>query len=159
MPTSPRTQLKGVRFNAPVLDTAVRRFARPAPRRLPAMHSFHFHSESTMTRLLSAAAAALMILAAASAQAETKQLTIVSTTLEFHTRDLTDPAGAARMLARIELAAQRLCTPTSPVARQTSRTVLACRHAAIERAVATLGAPMVTAAYSAGQPDLALAAR
>jgi UrcA family protein len=102
--------------------------------------------ESAMTKLLSTAAALTMLIAF-SAHGETQRPTKVSTTVAYQPQDLASLNGAAKMLSRIELAAQRLCAPSSPVANQTSPRVLACRHDAVERAVGKLDAPLVTAAY------------
>ena len=114
-----------------------------------------------MTKLFSAAAATLAILCATSAQAETQRLVMVSTTLAYDTQDLTGAAGATKLLGRIELAARKLCAVNSPAASPTSRHVVACRHAAVARAVDNLAAPLVTAAYerSNGRPSMAVATR
>ena len=159
MHTSPRNLPKGVRFNAPLLDSAVRRCAQPALRGPRAIHTLLQPSlselEPMMTKLLSATAVALTLFAATSANAETKGLTMVTTTLAYDTRDIANPAGAAKMLSRIELAAQNLCAPSSPTAKPTGRLVVVCRHAAVARAVDTLAAPLVTAAYQGRQVEVA----
>lgn len=114
-----------------------------------------------MIKLSFAAAAALAILCATPAQAQPRQLVMVSLTLAYDAQDLAVSAGAAKMLQRIELAARALCAPNSPAASPTGRQVLACRQAAVARAVDDLAAPLVAAAYerSAARPSMAIAKR
>jgi UrcA family protein len=110
-----------------------------------------------MTKLFAATAlAAMTIVAGSSAKAETQGLRVVSTTLSYETQDLANPAGATKMLGRIELAARKLCASASPAEPVNSRSVLSCRRAAVARAVDTLAAPLVSAAYAGHRPiDLA----
>ena len=157
MHLSPRNLSTGVHLSAPLLDSTMRRCAQPGSRRgrVTRAFPFPFELETQMSKPLSAAAiAALMILAAPSAHAQIGRLTMVSTTLAYQSHDIAHSAGASKMLRRIELAAQKLCTPNSPAATPTSPHVMACRRAAVAKAVDQLDAPMVTAAYT-GQVDLA----
>ena len=113
-----------------------------------------------MTRsFFATSAAALAVLSAAAAHAQTHRLVVVSETLTYQTQDVASPAGASKMLKRIELAALRLCATNSPASSPTGRLTMACRRAAVSRAVATLDAPLVTAAYAARRPAVAIAAR
>ena len=112
-----------------------------------------------MIKLMTTAAAALTFLAAASAHAETRGLTIVSTTLAYETEDLSNPMGAEKMLNRIDRAARRLCASSSPAVRHPDAQARLCHAKAVARAVATLAAPLVTAAYAARRPDVAVASR
>ena len=155
MHLSPRNP--GVHLSAPLLDSTMRRCAQPGSRRGRVTRAFPFELETLMSKPLSAAAiAALVILAAPSAHAQIGRLTMVSTTLAYQSHDIAHPAGASKMLRRIELAAQKLCTPNSPVATPTSRQAMACRRATVAKAVDQLDAPMVTAAYTGRRPvDLA----
>ena len=102
-----------------------------------------------------ASAASLAVFTAAAAQAEIHELRMVSTTLPYETQDLANPAGAKKMLSRIERAALRLCVSNSPAASPTGRLAMACRRPAVSRAVTSLAAPMVTAAYQGGRIDVA----
>lgn len=108
-----------------------------------------------MTKLMTAATAALTLLAAASAHAETKGLSMVSTTLTYETQDLASTAGAEKMLVRIDLAARRLCAASSPVVRPVNAQSRLCRAKAVARAVDMLAAPLVTAAYQGRQVEVA----
>ena len=155
MHLSPRNP--GVHLSAPVLNSTMRRCAQPGSRRgrVTRAFPFPFELETPMSKSLSAAAiTALAILAAPSAQAQSSRLTMVSTTLPYESQQIANPAGASKMLRRIELAAQKLCTPSTPVATPTSRQAMACRRATVAKAVDRLAAPMVTAAYD-GKIELA----
>ena len=163
MHLSPRNLSTGVRLSAPLLDSTMRRCAQPGSRRgrvtRAFLQPFPFELETLMSKPFSAAAiAALVILAAPSAHAEINRLTMVSTTLVYESQDIANRAGASKMLRRIELAAQKLCTPTSPAATPTSPHAMACRRAAVAKAVDSLAAPLVSAAY-AGQRPVDLASR
>ena len=159
MHLSPRNLSTGVRLSAPLLDSTMRRCAQPGSRRgrvtRAFLQPFPFELETLMSKSLSAVAiVALAILAAPSAQAQSSRPTMVSTTLSYESQQIANSAGASKMLRRIELAAQKLCTPISPVATPTSRQAMACRRATVAKAVAQLAAPMVTAAYD-GKIELA----
>jgi len=112
-----------------------------------------------MIKLMTSAAATLTLLAAASAHAETRGLTVVSTTLAYETEDLANPMGAEKMLTRIDRAARQLCASSSPVVRHPDAQASLCRAKAVARAVDTLAAPLVTAAYAARRADVAVASR
>ena len=157
MHLSPRNLSTGVHLSAPVLDSTMQRCAQPGSRRgrVTRAFPFPFELETLMSKSLSAVAiVALAILAAPSAQAQSSRPTMVSTTLSYESQQIANSAGASKMLRRIELAAQKLCTPISPVATPTSRQAMACRRATVAKAVAQLAAPMVTAAYD-GKIELA----
>ena len=159
MHLSPRNLSTGVHLSAPLLDSTMRRCAQPGSRRGRVTRAFPFELETLMSKPLSAAAiAALVILAAPSAQAQSSRLTMVSTTLPYESQQIANPAGASKMLRRIELAAQKLCAPSTPVATPNSRQAMACRRATVAKAVDRLAAPMVTAAY-VGHRQVDLASR
>ena len=155
MHLSPRNLSSSVHLSAPLMDSTMRRCAQPGSRCGRAPRAFPFELETLMSKSLSAAAiAALVMFAAPSAQAEINRLTMVSTTLAYGSQDIANSAGASKMLRRIELAAQKLCAPSSPAATPTSRQAMACRRATVAKAVDRLAAPMVTAAYD-GKIELA----
>ena len=159
MHLSPRNLSSSVHLSAPLMGSTMRRCAQPGSRRGRVTPAVPFELETLMSKSLSAAAiAALVILAAPSAHAEINRLTMVSTTLVYESQDIANRAGASKMLRRIELAAQKLCTPTSPAATPTSPHAMACRRAAVAKAVDSLAAPLVSAAY-AGQRPVDLASR
>lgn len=112
-----------------------------------------------MTKLFSVAAAALAILAATSAHAEPRQLVMVSKTLTYRVQDVATAPGAEKLLNRIESTARSLCGPASQVAPHPDAASRRCSAQAVAVAVDALGAPLVTAAYAARRPDVAVASR
>lgn len=159
MQAPPRNPPGNDRFRASLLDSAVRRFARPALGWVRAIHTFPDLStrqtEPSMIKLITTAAAALTFLAAASAQAETRGLKMLSMTLAYRTQDIANPTGAEKMLSRIDSAARRLCASTSPVVRRPDAQARLCQAKTVARAVDTLAAPLVTAVYQGRQVEVA----
>ena len=70
--------------------------------------------------------------------------------------DLSGPAGARTMLGRIRAASGRVChaaAPATPVNLGGVRSYRACVGAAIDRAILSLDAPVVTALYTDQFPE------
>ena len=100
-----------------------------------------------MTKLLSTTALVVILAAATSAHAEIGSFTVVSKTITYGDTELASPKGANRLLERIDLAARGLCAPNSTVAWPYSHAFQVCRTKAVAKAVGSLAAPLVTAAY------------
>ena len=74
--------------------------------------------------------------------------------------DLSTDAGAKKALARIEAAARRLCTESSPTQLlNSSRTYQACRAAAVRTTVAQTNHPILSRVYAEKVGGAQLAAR
>ena len=163
MHLSPRDLSNSVHLSAPLLDSTTRRCAQPCSRRGRAtrafLQHFPFELETPMRKSFSAAAAALTILAASSAHAETQTLVMLSTTLSYQSQDVAEPAGAARMLSRIERTARRLCSYTSPIIPHGDARSRACEAQSVARAVDSMAAPLVTAAFAEKHAEVTLASR
>src|SRR5689334_14405565 len=101
-----------------------------------------------MTKLFSAALGAAVLLAAASATAEPQKVTVVTGTIAYREAQLATPAGAAQLLRRIDPKARQLCASPYQSVPHPDDQARACRHQAVARAVDTLAAPLVTAAYA-----------
>jgi UrcA family protein len=106
------------------------------------------------------AAAALIFSAFAAAPASAAGLESRSETVAYGDLDLNSEAGAQTMLRRIEHAARAACFDRSSPMPLTSRPAIrACRMTAMNNAVETLGAPMVTAMHYGRQPNIIVASR
>ncbi len=81
----------------------------------------------------------------------------VSVTVHYQRAELGTQAGAARLAQRIRLAAREVCGGGDPLARMQFN-FDACRRHAIDRAIATLDAPLLADALGR-VPAAALAAR
>ena len=79
----------------------------------------------------------------------------VTVTVHYSDADLRNPAGAMRLAERIRLAARRVCGGDDPVVAVGVR-FPACQHRAIDRALATIDAPLLADALGRpGNPALA----
>jgi len=109
------------------------------------------------SRFIVAAAAFASLLglpvAAQAAPATSQQGDLVQETVRYTSVETTSPAGATRVARRIRVAADKVCAGNSVLVR-TGANFHLCRRDAIERAVTTLGAPLVTQALR-GDPALA----
>lgn len=111
-----------------------------------------------MRKLLQSAAIGLALIAVLVAAGSAAQAGPVAepgaptTTFRYDDLDLADPAGATAMLARIRHAAARVCR-ASPFTGGTDINSIerfdACYRQSVDRAVAQLDAPRVTAAFEA----------
>lgn len=111
-----------------------------------------------MIKLFSGAVVAAVLMAAASAHAEPQKVVVVTGTIAYREAQLATPAGAARLLGRIDAMARRLCASSFQTIPHPDDQSRACRHQAVARAVDTLAAPLVTAAYADRHP-LSIASR
>jgi UrcA family protein len=161
-PTDMHTALnqlpRGARFSAPFLDSAVRRTMHER-RSKPLPSTLRKPLEISMNKFITTAVVVVALGAAASVQAETRRVVIASDTLSFNTADLASSAGSLALLRRVERTAWRLCrTSGSPLDPHASAAASRCRIQAVARAVQTLDAPLVTAAFN-GRGGRQLAAR
>ena len=109
-----------------------------------------------MTKLVATAAA--IVIAAVTVvgpTAHAEDTTVVTQRIKYDRADLQTPEGADRMLARISRVARRLCVDRHRAALvlRPSAAALRCQHEAVALTVATLDAPLVTAAYTRSQPS------
>jgi UrcA family protein len=81
----------------------------------------------------------------------------VSVVVHYSDADLHSISGAARMAARIRSAARQVCGGDDPV-MTLSNSFPACEHRAVDRALASLDAPLVADALGRA-PRSAVAAR
>ena len=102
--------------------------------------------------------AGFALIAAAPAPAAT---VVVSTRVNYADLDVSSPAGAQAMLARIETAARQLCADhsDSPLAVYNTRGRAACQARTVARAVGRLDQPLVSRLYAAKTAPTALSAR
>jgi UrcA family protein len=116
-----------------------------------------------MFKLLAAAGVVLAVLSASPVQAAPlTRVVLVTEAIPYSEADLANDQAATDLLGRIERTARRLCAPAShsPLDTPHRRVVRQCEAKAVDRAVATLAAPLVTAAYARqGRPQQRLAAR
>jgi len=100
------------------------------------------------TLLIIAALTAPLAIAAAPAAARGDPERL-QTTINYSDLDLSRPAGAAAMLARIKRAAATVCGERSvPGQLTTSRRFHACMKQTMDAAVKQVNAPLVTARYA-----------
>ncbi len=82
----------------------------------------------------------------------------VSRVVRYNVADLHDVKGARRLAFRIKIAAADVCGGDDVIVRWYDDDFIPCREQAIDRALATLGAPMVSAALGrTSGPDLSSA--
>jgi UrcA family protein len=103
-------------------------------------------------------AAALAAPALAQSPAGDSDTTTVSTVVKYRVPELTTARGAKAVALRIEHAANSVCGGDSIIDRQ-AVTFDACRDDAIDGALETLNAPMVSAALGRLPAPRSLAAR
>jgi UrcA family protein len=115
-------------------------------------------SKSMNTLGLTLAAAAVLAAAApASAQSLNEQ---ASVTVRYGDLNLDHAAGAKALLYRIKIAAKIACSPIPEMGRWDEvRAFDACRKAAIDRAVAKVGSPILTAMADVDAHPVRLATR
>lgn len=114
-------------------------------------------------KTLFAAAAALALSLAASAQAAPPASRfdpdIVSVRVPLIDLNLNHEAGARTALQRIRNAARQVCGDPSPSLLHQSARYRDCQRDAVDRAVATLGIPTVTAVNARGTGQVQVAGR
>ena len=104
------------------------------------------------TSLTLGAAAFLAASSPASAQSHGANVVVEQVPVSYLDLDLSTRQGADLMLARLRRAALRVCGERAPIGQEDlamaiDSDIRACRIAAVERAVAQLDRPLVTAAY------------
>jgi len=110
--------------------------------------------------LVAAAALALAVTAEAQAAPPKPDPEIVSETVSLRDLDLNHQAGAAAALTRIRGAARRVCGgEPSRWAMTAASLYRTCRRDAVDRAVATLDQPLVTALNTRRPPTTLVARR
>ena len=75
--------------------------------------------------------------------------------VDFRDLDLSAPAGAAALIARLNAASDLVCraaAPATPISLSAVQTYQACRRQALDRAVRALDRPAVTALYADQTP-------
>ncbi len=109
-----------------------------------------------------AAAAAMAALLGAGAPAAAPRLVqqtddgVEITAVDYRDLDLSRPAGAATLLARLRAASDLVCRAGAPASSMTLsavQTYKSCTHAAMDRAVRAIDWPTVTALYG-GDPAI-----
>jgi len=68
-----------------------------------------------------------------------------SVTVQFESQELASPAGIARVYQRLRRAAQEVCSPYQSIALERRRAFVRCESWSLERAVAELHHPGLTA--------------
>ena len=111
------------------------------------------------TLILCSALVALATPAFARVQPVAGDPDVLQTSVSYADLDLTRPAGADVMIARVRRAAQQVCGQELFAEHNRARHISACVRTAMDGAFAQLDAPLVTARYAHAAPPARLATR